>query len=82
MQILHSPLRTNLCRAGVEILGTELYGGNLEVAWLRTFVTVISPLFLIPNTSAILPGMDILGTGQERSSHGNQLPGWERRTCS
>ena len=33
---------------------------------LFTFVTVISPLFLIPKTSAILPGMDILEGERER----------------
>ena len=42
-------------------LGREVLMYSHFSASLRTFVTVISPLFLIPNTSAIFPGIDILG---------------------
>ena len=85
MQTLHSPPCMNPYQAGIDNLGTELPATSFEVALLRTFVTVISPLFLIPNTSAMLPGMDIFATGQERrhmESTTRLPPGRERRTCS
>ena len=56
----------NLYRAKMKILVTGLHAGGSEIAWSRTFVTVISPLFLISNTSAMFPGIDISRTGQER----------------
>jgi hypothetical protein len=80
--------------AGILIkLGTKILGAGVCIAmvWksasLRTLVTVISPLFLIPNTSAIFPGMDILGREREGCHteiprHARDKKGADARTCN
>ena len=64
-------------------IGRSWESEGLGVASLRTLVTVISPLFLIPNTSAILPGIDALKVERQRyhmESSTHMLGSYAKRT--